>query len=186
MRFGSPVSMVLVMTSLIDHEELERQIDVHKTELQALAAQLADVQNRLRSLLNIQEAVRALEGPTFANPEDAAMMHAPLTEKDVSNFIEAARPVLPPKPATKRIRSTEMVADMINSSDRSWTREGIHDGFKQLYGYPDSWGNPANALNNAIGRAAANGLIVELNDRYMSRTVAAQEQASEEVGEADA
>ncbi|WP_167140210.1 hypothetical protein [Diaminobutyricimonas sp. TR449] len=65
-----------------------------------------------------------------------------------------------------RIRSTDMVGELVSKSGRKWTREEIHKGFEDEYGIPEAWTNVANALNNAIARAVQRGLIEERDGFY--------------------
>lgn len=74
----------------------------------------------------------------------------------------------PELPRRTKTPSTQMLANLVNESARSWTRDELHDGFKMRYGIPASWRNPSNAINNAIGRALEKKLIREIDGIYFS------------------
>ena len=185
--------IVIHMTSLIDNEELDRQIDEAQKEFDELAFKLDLSRNRLRKLTNIRDLVRALERPdetqkvsdrVYSTADSIAVMSPSRTAPMWTVVTTEGGPV-EIVGGKKRIRSTGMVADLVIEANKSLTREEIHTQFKNLHDYPEGWKNPTTALNNAIARAVANGLIVELNGRYMSRDVAEREEQWEALGEPD-
>ena len=172
------------MSSLVDGEELGRQIVEAESEVVKLATQLAAAQSRHRNLLNMRELARSLESDEFdpkVSPLAGATSALSTFEKFLrsNNWLQGSGDALDGDAGRKKLPSTQMIADVVNDSDRPLSREEAHEGFIARYGLPPTWENPANALNNALGRAVKNGLIEELNGRYMSRTVAENEEALE-------
>lgn len=67
---------------------------------------------------------------------------------------------------SKRIQSTEMVANLVQSSAEPLTRDQIFELFDLVYGFPENWKNPRNSVSMAIKRAVGRELIEEHGDRY--------------------
>ena len=166
-------SSVLDMTSLVNLPELERQIAAHQTLVGDLTLQLETAKNRLATLHSIRRSASLFDAQyefskaeTVVNVEDALEieLHDPTpVEPGMVRIIDGG---------PKKIRSTQMVAELINDSDEMWERGDIHDAFQMRYSVPESWSNPTNAINNAIGRAVKHGLIAERGGLYMAPSVA--------------
>jgi hypothetical protein len=165
------------MSSLINSEELERQISACEQEAVDLTRQLTAVTNRLRSLHTIRDTALQLDPAFGLNDarEGEASMNGLGTLTAVGRLVEqratANSPVtlsfeMPPS-GPRKIRSTQMVADLVNSEMREWTREDVHKGFAAAYGNPANWATPANAINNAIARATEKKLFAEREGLYM-------------------
>lgn len=70
------------------------------------------------------------------------------------------------RPPTTRIRSTSIVADLVNAAGKPLTREQVYEEFELTHGFPESWRNPRNALGNALTRAHDNGDIDRFGDMF--------------------
>jgi hypothetical protein len=157
------------MASIINTQELERQIAACESEVADLSRQLATVSSRLHALQSIRDSAMQLDATIEDdNLKDGSSAGVPRWR------INEPRLVMNPSgsvafevAAPKKIRSTQMVADLVNGEMREWTRDDIHRGFASTYGIPANWGTPANAINNAIARAVEKDLIAERGGLYM-------------------
>lgn len=159
------------MGSLINSDELDLRISVVQREIGDLQEQLSGKKAVLSALYQIKQNAEILD-----EVETLTLVEM----KTPSNFVGAGMRAEPQlfklrTPSTKKIRSTSMVGDMVARSGHQWSREEIHQGFLERFGLPDSWQNPANALNNAIARAVENGLISERDGFYMPNALASSE-----------
>lgn len=151
------------MTSLVNVDELERQIGAQERQVGELTSQLDAARKRLSNLQVIRASYLSLD----ADPEDDDVFDF----SDLSVYSPSGRMVIESK-GPKKIRSTRMVADMLIDSGHRWVREEILDGFQNRYGFPESWQHPVNAINNAIARAVEQGWIVEQDGYYMAPALA--------------
>lgn len=149
------------MASIINFQELEHQIATQQTEVVDLAAQLDLAQRRLNNLQLILTSAKALESP-FEDPDDVVVMKP---SGGVAFVVEA-------KGTRRKTPSTQMVADLVKESGARMTRQEIQDGYRDRYGYPESWRNPINAVNNALARAVENNWLVEEDGLYMAPALA--------------
>jgi hypothetical protein len=154
------------LISQLENERAElrdRQLD--------LSNKLRVTEQRLALLTNVLQGLLELNRPESDALLSADNMPATgdieLPAADSSSSLPDATPTRYSLPSGTRVRSTDMVAQIIRESDRALTRQEIQSAFKERFGYPPSWKAPANALNNAIARAHEKGLIVE-NDGYFS------------------
>ncbi|MCU1439730.1 MAG: hypothetical protein JWP85_727 [Rhodoglobus sp.] len=145
-----------------------------------IAAQLAIARERLNSLNAIRANATKLEGTaglsgsgtlTITGSDGTSDINDPKLHEPLTIISVDGSPIDLRAPK-KKIRSTQLVADMINESNARWTRQEIHDGFRERIGVPPTWENPANAINNAIARAVEKTLIVEQDGHYMSPSLA--------------
>ena len=72
-----------------------------------------------------------------------------------------------------RTPSTTRVAQVVSAQNRFWTRDEVMAAYADAYGFPPSWSNPRNAINNALARAVKRNLIAEHGDRFAPLHVAA-------------
>lgn len=182
------------MASLIDTEELERRIAQATQDVEDAKLSLARAQNELKNLSIIRASALALEQGPDTSQLGLSEFLASVRQDPLRNFhMHGAGKIAPasiPDPwdlvlegspadgletdaadGKKRIRSTDMVAKLVNDSPVPMTREAIREKFDQVYGFPATWQNPVNALNNAIVRAANNKQIVADGDIFMSSRV---------------
>jgi len=125
-----------------------------------LASELSDVRARLAA---IDDALRGIEllGSEILVPNDEESEEPITPENDPSGLKLFASQFGPTGPSQadqpiKRIRSTEMVAQLVRDHG-VLSRDEIHSLFEATYGFPPTWRSPANALNNAINRAIDRG-----------------------------
>jgi hypothetical protein len=158
------------MGSLIDLKELERRIENAQVQVSEAEAEVANAKRVLSALYAIRNNARVLDIDLATFAATAAVGTHWYDQKSMDVVSPSGEVVIPGEViGRKKIRSTEMVAELVNEQpDFAWSREAIHDGFEQRFGIPDSWSNPANALNNAIARAVAKGLIDEADGYYSS------------------
>ncbi|MGA1838469.1 hypothetical protein VD659_16240 [Herbiconiux sp. 11R-BC] len=165
------------MTSLVNYEELDRQIAVTQEEVDGLKQKLHAAQVRLVNLSNIRVNAQALDEAPDPDVTFFPSIQG-FIEADVVRGLGQVRQeadgvvVLGGQSSRKRIRSTEMVADVVKEADVPLTRDEIFTAFENTYGFPETWTNPRNALNNAIARATEKGLIVQDDDEFISREAA--------------
>lgn len=155
------------MGSFLDTGELERQIHEAEVQVSEAESELALRKRKLVALVAIRNNARMLD----------IDMSTPLSSK---KFVEHSAAIERGKEfarnfmlngqiseGRKNLPSTEMVAELVSSEpDILWSREAIHSGFERRFGIPETWANPSNALNNAIARAVAKGLIDEADGYY--------------------
>jgi len=181
--FGCETQYLEIMTSLVNYSELERQIALHQEQVSELTAQLEGARNRLANLHMMRRTAQLLEAETAARAEEGLTyvdMGYDYFKTTANTPVGDGTPVvIQVKDAPKKIRSTQMVTDMILESQAYWTRQEVHDGFLERYPVPESWSNPANAINNALGRAVKTGLIVEHGGHYMASDLAADTSRNE-------
>lgn len=144
--------------TIIDIRQLEDERDQLSLRVDELKLELGVAEQRqhdIGTLLSMWARIRGLT-PSSPVAEVNSYDRAELPDSTVRKGTE-------PK---KRIPSTRMVVDLIRSKSRTWTREDVHVAFEEAYGIPETWANPANALNNAIARGVQSGQIEETPDGY--------------------
>lgn len=172
--------------------KLEGDLARLDSEVSALRGRLTELTARRNDVAKAIEVIQRIEGITAPSDVevddvvDAGQRSGPLQQPESSDTtIESQASVMRTRPSIKRIRSTEMMADLVLASDRKWTREGLHEEFERVYGIPESWKTPQNALNNAIGRAVDHGLIVQNGGFYYRPTLATSLAQAMEESEGD-
>lgn len=79
-----------------------------------------------------------------------------------------------------RVKSADLAANLVMDLGRPATRSQILEFGEEQGLIPETWTHPANALNNAISRAAERGLITKLPDgRFAPNAVAEGMQITE-------
>lgn len=156
-------------------EDLEAHRAALQTEVDTIERDIAELEARRKTtqseLSDVSVAVNVLR--RMINPQDqesaptmSEVQADPGTEQGrafVEGFLaDSARAgqILP----TGRIRSTEMVGELVAEVGRPISRQEIRSRFEERYGIPPIWNNPINALNNAIGRAVEKRLIRDIGD----------------------
>lgn len=122
-------------------------------------ANLAAAESKLANLNVLIHAFEKYAGLAEESSEDGKERQYSFTIPR-AQFESVERPVVP----SRRIASTQMVSDLLRKADSRLTREEIRERFKETFGFPASWKNPPNAVNNAIARAVGRGLIKEFPD----------------------
>jgi len=152
-----------------DLARLDSEVSVLRGSLTELTARRNDVAKAIEVIQRI-EGITAPSDVEVDDVVDVGQRSGPLEQPEFSETIIESHPsVVKARPSIKRIRSTEMMSELVLASDRKWTREGLHEEFERVYGIPESWKTPQNALNNAIGRAVDRGLIVQDGGRLPVR-----------------
>jgi hypothetical protein len=152
----------LIATLHSERDASVEQLRTLRDQVLVLEARLADLNAVIEGLgrLNLvsMDSARESEG------EDRRAQPDGHGKRDSSKAIPEPQQKTP-RDATmwgKKIRSTDMVADLINEAGRSMDREEIISEFDNRFGIPVSWDKPRNALGNALSRAAERGLIDRL------------------------
>lgn len=70
--------------------------------------------------------------------------------------------------ARKRVPSTEWVAEVVDQIGRPADRDLIFEAFGHIKGFPESWSNPRNSVNNALGRAVERRMVLKLGDNLFA------------------
>jgi hypothetical protein len=171
------------MSSFVDLKELQEQLKAQSARVEVLHEDLVRANARLKSLLTIYGAAKELSDadglgeqiPELSETEVLVWQTKGVDE--IATFVTQIDP-----PSNKRVKSTQMMADLVIQSGRAWSREELHAGFRDTYGIPEGWTAPANAMNNAIGRAVEKGLIHELDGKYLPGVDATAQEGLDEGG----
>ncbi|MGS0561465.1 hypothetical protein [Microbacterium aurugineum] len=70
--------------------------------------------------------------------------------------------------ARKRVPSTDWVAEVVERMGRPGDRDDIFKAFHHYKGFPESWTNPRNSVNNALGRAVERGMVLKLEENLFA------------------
>lgn len=149
-----------------------------------LDAELKGVAQRLTHLRGAIENIEALLGVPSVDDEavvaddlDDEPAGATVREIDFTNTPDAPSTTKagdgdsyePYEPiARKRVPSTDWVAEVVNEIGRPADRDTIFDAFRQIKGFPQSWTNPRNSVNNALGRAVERGMVRKLEENLFA------------------
>lgn len=131
-------------------------------------SELRIVDDRLTNVTTAIEALQRLSGleletePGHDREEQNRQLDVSLEPETLPHVEQRAD-----RKGGTRVPSTNWVASVVHESGVALSRQEIHEGFKARFGYPDTWRNPANAINNAIGRAVERDLIRERDGRYV-------------------
>ncbi|MBN7793806.1 hypothetical protein [Microbacterium esteraromaticum] len=68
----------------------------------------------------------------------------------------------------KRVPSTNWVAEVVDRVGRPADRDTIFAAFGEIKGFPESWTNPRNSVNNALGRAVERGMVRKINENLFA------------------
>lgn len=152
-----------------------------------LEQKLKAVGQRLTHLRGAIENIEALLGvPSVddeavlnALPEDDQASGATVREVDFTNTADAPsvdsmdgdadtddEPFAPV--VRKRVPSTDWVADVLERMGHPGDRDDIFKAFKHYKGFPKSWTNPRNSVNNALGRAVERGMVLKLEENLFA------------------
>lgn len=158
--------------------QLEADLEAARARSQELTQALERVKERLN---NLEAAILALRRLNYVSAAPIVGSD-PGVEDDADEFAfdEGYSDLAPLRDADgeastggtrKRIRSTQMVVDLMDELRVPLTKAGIREEFERKFGFPPAWKNPDNALNNAIARAAADGKIRQIGeqDMYVSK-----------------
>jgi len=124
---------------------------------EALKADLAEVE---ASIANLNRLIQAFEEYTGRS----VTVTVPPITASVSRREDGAQSSGGQSSGIVRSPSTDRVGALLARASQPLTREQIREAYRDTYGFPSGWSNPANALNNAIARAARRGLIREISD----------------------
>lgn len=95
----------------------------------------------------------------FVNTPDAPFGPAESAAPDFAQYSPVAR---------KRVPSTDWVAEVVSQIGEPADRDMIFDTFRQIKGFPDSWTNPRNSVNNALARAVQRGMVRKLEENLFA------------------
>lgn len=156
----------------MDIEQLISERGFVIDDLSEMQARMAALQSRLSTIDQVLSGLRQLGMTDFevgglpfpvpmnsiGVPTPDEFMNAPSHDDDDDDpdQLFGRRPAV-------RIRSTAIVADIVNSHGQPLTRDEIYELFGANPGFPPGWSNPRNALNNALMRAWENGWIDRLD-----------------------
>lgn len=150
---------------------------VAEREMADLRNQLAHAEAQvdvLRRLIDgLEQMVGGTNPPAETEPGPTSEQHKPIS----SAADQGATPKVvdftdtPDAPQRKRVRSTELVVDVVDRIGRPASRAEIFSQFEALKGIPQSWvSNPRNSLNNALGRAVENGRIQKIGEEFAPKS----------------
>ncbi len=98
----------------------------------------------------------------FTNTPDSP----PAATEEVENPFGSYEPYEPV--ARKRVPSTDWVAEVVERIGRPADRDTIFEAFGEIKGFPQSWTNPRNSVNNALGRAVERGMVRKLEENLFA------------------
>ena len=64
--------------------------------------------------------------------------------------------------------STDWVAEVVERIGRPADRDTIFEAFGEIKGFPESWTNPRNSVNNALGRAVERRMVMNLEENLFA------------------
>lgn len=148
----------------------------HATELDE---ELKSVARRLKHLRGAIENIEALLGVpsvedeeilSLAYEDDEESASATVRDLDFTNVEDGPErtPVNPEPAARKRVPSTEWVAEVVDQIGRPADRDLIFEAFGHIKGFPPTWTNPRNSVNNALGRAVERRMVLKLEDNLFA------------------
>ena len=148
---------------------LDRERQQMAARLETLRREVVESEQRMRDLDAVIAGLQRLDlVPTKAELEPSSVhvpaVHDEPSEEEDPGALESTASATPPR---QRIRSTEMVADVVNRAVGPLTRDEVVEKFRVEVGFPASWANPRNAIGNALGRATSRGWVTALDgDRF--------------------
>jgi len=140
------------MAQTIDFQRLANERRDAAAEVTRLKSELEAAQARLDDLDGVIERLRRLG--LLPEDERPRLLDDIVEQVAQTNF--RRRPVA-------RIRSTEIVADLVNKHGEPVTREEALELLDRDRGIPTGWANPRNAIGNALNRAVDKGAILQLD-----------------------
>lgn len=180
------------MSETFSLPELQAHRDELAEEIADLELRLEQARFRMSALERVIDGIRVLnsmgtskiadldpatveQGRSFVekNGERLRLAPAPLAGVGTPDFSYGGA-VTQTKAPIKRIRSTEMMTELLALLARPVTREEAHTAFMERYKeqIPETWRNPENALNNALNRSVDNGDVKVTNDgRFISSRI---------------
>lgn len=155
-------------------EGLEREIHEQSRRIADLAAALRTAEEDLKRLRIAQDVVRRLYDSGDGSGSDTQGGDvSPHSQTPLRVHSEAA--LIAPRfdgpadggtgttPQLRRVRSTQMVADLVKELGAA-SRDEVVAAFADRGLAPASWQNPRNAIGNALGRAVERGLLDHDNE----------------------
>lgn len=144
-----------------------------------LDEELKSVARRLKHLRGAIENIEALLGVpsvedeeilSLVDEDDEESASATARDLDFTNVEDGPErtPVDPEPTARKRVPSTEWVAEVVERMGRPADRDEIFKAFNQYKGFPPTWTNPRNSVNNALGRAVERGMVRKLEENLFA------------------
>jgi hypothetical protein len=138
-------------------------------ELQAVAQRLTHLRgaiDNIEALLGIPSVEdEAVLDEAADDEESSSGPAAKEVEIDFTNVGDGPRFE---RGARKRVPSTEWVAEVVDQIGRPADRDLIFEAFGHIKGFPESWSNPRNSVNNALGRAVERRMVLKLEDNLFA------------------
>ncbi|WP_404435904.1 hypothetical protein LG322_12310 [Microbacterium aerolatum] len=151
-----------------EREGVERRASELNEELKAVGQRLTHLRGaieNIEALLDVP-SVEEEELLSLADEDDASASHAAPRDLDFTN-VPDPQPY-PSEVSRKRVPSTDWVADVVGRIGRPADRDEIFKAFNHYKGFPESWTNPRNSVNNALGRAVERGLVRKLEENLFA------------------
>ncbi|KQQ68446.1 hypothetical protein [Microbacterium sp. Leaf320] len=163
------------------HDPLRTTLDTLRSEREdaerrasELDEELQTVGRRLTHLRGAIENIEALLGVPSVEDE-AVLADAAGGENDtatnatnsrwinITHVDEGGEPVV-----RKRVPSTEWVSEVVEKMGHPADRDEIYKAFNHYKGFPRTWTNPRNSVNNALVRAVERGLVQKLDENLFA------------------
>jgi hypothetical protein len=154
-----------------EREGAERRAAELNEELKGVAQRLTHLRGAIENIEALLGVPSVEEEAVLAEDfEDDESAGATVREIDFTNTPDSAEvrfgtyePV-----ARKRVPSTDWVAEVVNRMGRPGDRDDIYKAFRHYKGFPESWTNPRNSVNNALGRAVERGMVRKLEENLFA------------------
>lgn len=151
--------------------ELREQLDSVAQRLTHLRGAIENIEALLGVSSVEDEAVLADdadEKPVGATPREIDFTNvsdAPFssTDDDIDPDFGPSQPA-----ARKRVPSTDWVAEVVERIARPADRDDIYKAFSHYKGFPQTWTNPRNSVNNALGRAVERNMVLKLGENLFA------------------
>lgn len=158
-----------------ERESAERDAVELDQKLKAVAQRLTHLRGAIENIEALLGVPSVEDEAILAEDIDEEPAGASVREIDFTNVIDGPpviktdEPDEPYEPVTrKRVPSTDWVADVVEQIGGPADRDTIYEAFRQIKGFPQSWTNPRNSVNNALGRAVERGMVRKLEENLFA------------------
>jgi len=134
--------------------EVEQELNTAQAYIDQLRLQLQKLTGAIGALDEVARLQELLEGHPAFEPDD----------------LEHSTPA--GEPATGRVRSTALMADVVNRMTGPASRDAIFKAYELAHGIPSTWSDPANSMAMALNRAWKKGLVQRIGSEYAPRDFA--------------
>lgn len=148
-----------------EREGAERRASELDKELQAVGQRLTHLRGAIENIEALLGVPSVEDEAVLADDVDDDDHHAAKKLKwiQVTHVDDGAEPEV-----RKRVPSTEWVAEVVERMGHPADRDEIYKAFNHYKGFPPTWTNPRNSVNNALARAVERDLVLKLEDNLFA------------------